>query len=147
MTCHIVQRYQMAGQSLVEDLILWVQNQEDQIETRQKCVGQLNIIDDVLALVPLRLGRIGSCQNGCACIQLTNDACFGNTQGLLLHYLVQDTASRIIHLIELIDTTDTVVGQHKGAPGNRVNVCKPGGSMKMTQLTFAAPADASPDPW
>lgn len=147
MTRHIVQRYQMTGQSLVEELILWVQNQEDQIETRQKCVGQLNIIDNVLALVPLRLGRIGSCQNGCACIQLTNDACFGNTQGLLLHYLVQDTARRIIHLVELIDTTDAVVGQHKGTPGNGENVCKTGESIKRAQLTFAAPADASPDPW
>lgn len=58
VTSHIVKRDQVAGQTFIKDLILRIKDQEDQIETRQQGVRQLNIIDNVFPLVPLRLCRI-----------------------------------------------------------------------------------------
>lgn len=54
---------------------------------RQQGVRQLNIVDNSLMLVPLRLGRIRSSQNGCTSIQLTNNTSLSNRQRLLFHNL------------------------------------------------------------
>lgn len=65
--------------------------------------------------IPLRLARIGRCQNTGSRVQLANDARFRDTQRLLLHNFVQHRARTVVHLIELVDATDTVVGEHQRA--------------------------------
>ena len=38
----------------------------------------------------------------------------GDRHGLLLHDLVEDAASRVAHLVELVDAADTIVSEHQG---------------------------------
>lgn len=68
-----------------------------------------------LIFIPLRLAGIGRRQNTGPRVQLTDDTRFRDTQRLLLHNFVQHRARAIVHLVELVDTTDTVVGEHQGA--------------------------------
>ena len=70
---------------------------------------QLNIIDNGLVLVPLRLNWIGGCEDGCTGIQRADDSRLGDRQGLLLHHLVQDGPGALTHLVKFIDTAHTIV--------------------------------------
>ena len=78
---------------------------------------QLDVLDDSLVFVPLRLARVGGGQQGGAGVQLADDARLGDAERLLLHHLVQHAPGRLGHLVELIDAANAVVGQHEGAAG------------------------------
>lgn len=81
---------------------------------------KVNVVNDGLVLAPLRLDRVGSGKNGGAGVQLADDACFGDTQCLLLHHLVQHTASRVVHFVKLVNAADTIVCQHQGTTVKRI---------------------------
>jgi len=83
-------------------------------------VRQLDVFDDGLLPVPLRIDGIGSGQDGRAGIELANHAGLGNAQSLLLHDLVQDGPSSVRHLVELVDAADSVVGQYQGSTGEPI---------------------------
>ena len=51
---------------------------------------QLEILDDRLVFVPLRIDWIGSCQNGSTRVQRTDDPRLGDGKGLLLHHFVKN---------------------------------------------------------
>lgn len=68
-----------------------------------------------LIFVPLWLARISCCQNTGSRIQLTNDTRFRDTQRLLLHNFVQHRARAIVHFVEFVDATDTVIREHQSA--------------------------------
>ena len=74
---------QVLGKSSIVRFVLWIEQKEDQIETREQRRRQLNVVDDGLRFVPLRFDRIGRSQNRCTRIQRTDDAGFGNGQRLL----------------------------------------------------------------
>lgn len=76
-----------------------------------------NYLTDIYCFIfiPLRLARIGRCQNTGSRVQLTNDTGFRNTQCLLLHDFVQHRARAIVHFIEFVDATDTVIREHQSA--------------------------------
>ena len=44
---------------------------------------------------------------------LTDDAGFSDGQGLLLHDLVQHGPGGVVHLVELVNAADSVVGQNQ----------------------------------
>lgn len=56
-------------------LLLRVEHEEDEVKARKQRVRQLNIVDDRLVPVPLRLDRIRRRQNRRARVQLADDAC------------------------------------------------------------------------
>lgn len=66
----------MSSQPFVVRLVLWVKHQENQVETGQKSMGKLDIFDDGLVLVPLRLDRVRRGKNGGSGIQLADDTSF-----------------------------------------------------------------------
>jgi hypothetical protein len=48
------------------------------------------------------------------------DASFGNGDGLLFHGLVNGYLIFDFHLVELVDATDSMVGQHEGTRLNAI---------------------------
>ena len=60
-------------------------------------------------MVPGGHARIGSGEDGSACVDGAYDPRLGDAQRLLLHHLVQDGAGAVRHLVELVDAADSVV--------------------------------------
>ena len=68
---------------------LRVQDEEDEVESGEQRVRQLQIFDDGFVFVPLRVDGISGRQNGSTGVERANDASFGDGQSLLLHHLVK----------------------------------------------------------
>lgn len=85
----VVEGHKMAGEATVIQLVLRVKDEEDEVEARHEGVRQLNVLNDGLVFVPLRLERVGSGKDGGAGVELTDDASLGDAEGLLLHHLMK----------------------------------------------------------
>lgn len=81
-------------------------------------MGQLDVLDDGFVLVPLRLDRVGSGQDGGARVERADDAGLGDGERLLLHDLVQHGPRALVHLVELVNAAHTIVAQHQRASVN-----------------------------
>lgn len=57
-----------------------------------------------------------SCSNHTASsVQTGVDSCFGDGDGLLFHDLVNGDSIHVGHLVELVDTDDSSIGENHGA--------------------------------
>jgi len=88
---------------------LLVQDEVDQVEPGEECGWKLDVLDDGKFGVILRVDRIRGSQNRSSSVQGANDASFGDGDSLLLHGLVKDHTSVVVHLVELIDAADATV--------------------------------------
>ena len=70
-------------ETLVVALLLRVEHQEDEVEAREQRVRQLDILDDRLVAIPLRLHRVRSGQHRSASVQLANDPCTEHKQNIM----------------------------------------------------------------
>lgn len=61
------------------------------------------------------MNRVGSSQDRSPSIQGGVNTSLGNRDGLLLHSLVNGGLILDVHLVELIDAADSVVGEHEGS--------------------------------
>ena len=91
-----------------------VEQQEDDVETRQQSSGQVDVLVRLQGLVVATVNRVRRGQNGSARIQRGRDAGLRDRDGLLLHDFVNVGAVTLVHLVELIDAADAVVGEDKG---------------------------------
>jgi hypothetical protein len=90
-----------------------IQHQEDEIETRQQSSRKVDVLDwRELDVVPAVEG-VGSRENRRPGIQRSRDAGFRDRDRLLFHDLVDGGAVGFLHLVELIDAADAVVGQYE----------------------------------
>lgn len=99
---------------LCEPLIIipvrFIQNQEHNIESGQEGSGQVDVFYwRSLGIVPSIQG-ISCGEDGSACIKGGGDTSLGDGDGLLFHDFVDSCSVRFLHLIEFIDTADTIVG-------------------------------------
>ena len=69
-----------------------------------------------LRLVISSVDRVGSSEDGGACIEGSGDASLGDGDRLLLHDLVDRSAVLFLHLVKLVDAADAHVSQHQGTP-------------------------------
>ena len=87
---------------------------------------------------PIVFGKEGEYSPGVPrAADLADDAGLGDGEGLLLHHLVQHRPCALVHLVELVDAADAVVGEHQGAGLEhqlpRLGV--PGNNLSKTSLT------------
>ena len=80
----------MSSKTLVVQLILRVQYEEDEVEPGHEGVWKLDVLDNRFLRVPLGLDWVGRSKDGGPGVQLTDDSGLGNRQRLLLHHLVED---------------------------------------------------------
>ena len=102
----------MLGQGQVMSTIGLVEQHEDEVETRKKSSWQVDVFMDAFSLVVAAIERIGSCQDRSPSIESGGDSCFCNRNCLLLHHLMNGSPVILFHLVELVDTADTHIGEH-----------------------------------
>ncbi|KAH3664119.1 hypothetical protein OGAPHI_004833 [Ogataea philodendri] len=102
------------GQSLVIFSAWTVQNQKEHVKSRQKSSWKIDIFVWRHLGVVSSVKRVSSCQNRCPGVQGGGDSSLGDRNRLLLHHFVNSSPVRLLHLVELINTADTIVGQHQG---------------------------------
>ena len=88
---------------------LLVQDQVDQVKSGKQSWWELDVLDHGLGGVVLGVDWVCSCEDSSSCVQGANDASLGHRDGLLLHRLVQNIASILVHFVELVDTANTTV--------------------------------------
>ena len=86
----VVETDQMSSKTLVVQLILRVQYEEDEVEPGHEGVWKLDVLDNRFLRVPLGLDWVGRSKDGGPGVQLADDSGLGNRQCLLLHHLVED---------------------------------------------------------
>jgi hypothetical protein len=101
----------MRGKQFITDLIGHIQHEEDEIEPREQTGREVDILNNRFFRIVLRVYRVGSCEYGSAGVELTDDACLGDGDGLLLHRLEQYRATILIHLVKFIDAAYALIGQ------------------------------------
>jgi hypothetical protein len=94
-------------------LVALIQDHEEQIEPAHDRSGHHHVRSErLLAIVPSSDG-VRSSENARACVQGRLDTRLGDRDGLLLHRLVNGDLVGDIHLVELVDRADAVVGEHQ----------------------------------
>ena len=128
-----VQADQMLCEPSIVLLIDLVENEVKKVESGDQGRRKVDIPRDWPFQVVLRSDWIGSCQNGRPSIEGGDDTSFCNRDRLLFlacsdsfrlyrpiagtgkayHHFVQDTSSRIRHLVKLVDTAYTAITEHQ----------------------------------
>ena len=80
----MVERHQVSRQSSVKLLVLWVQHEEDEVESTEEGVGQLDVLHHRRPLIPLRHAGVGGSQDGGPRVEGADDSSLGYGDGLLL---------------------------------------------------------------
>ena len=124
----------MLGQLAVQLLIRLVlsitleywsyEDQEDEVKTREQSSGEVDVLAGRFLHVVAAEERVGGTEERHARIERGLDTRLGDGDGLLLHhllktrskkYFVDGGAVRVIHLIELINAANAVIGQDQSA--------------------------------
>lgn len=101
-------------------IVFLVENDKEQIEARHNRGRNIDIVaKGLLSVVPSHVGVCCS-QYGCPCIEGRMNSSLRNRDSLLLHSFVNSCLIFAVHLIELIDATDTVVSKHQRTSFNTV---------------------------
>lgn len=99
--------------------IALVQDNEEQIEPRHDRGTHGDVgAETLLAVVPSSDG-VGGGENGSTSIESCLDTSFGDRDRLLFHGFVDGDLIREVHLVELVDGANAVVGQHERSGFNR----------------------------
>eukprot|EP00354_Favella_ehrenbergii_P002548 CAMPEP_0170463488 /NCGR_PEP_ID=MMETSP0123-20130129/8581_1 /TAXON_ID=182087 /ORGANISM="Favella ehrenbergii, Strain Fehren 1" /LENGTH=127 /DNA_ID=CAMNT_0010728933 /DNA_START=891 /DNA_END=1274 /DNA_ORIENTATION=+ len=94
-------------------VFLLVEDNEEEVETRHDRRRDVDVEAERLRAVVAASYGVRRGQDRGASIEGGVDASLGNRDGLLLHGLVNGHLVLHVHLIELVDTADTVVGEHE----------------------------------
>lgn len=121
LVCQQVQfshlQIQDVGCELVIPLfILDVLNHEDAVESGQNGGLELDLAADLCQRVEGAMHGVGRGQHTRATVENGGDARFCNTDGLLLHRLMDRHPVLGLHLVELVYTHHSPIRQHHGPP-------------------------------
>lgn len=95
------------------DLLVWaVLHDLDDVEAREDRVREAHVVREGDGLVVAALDRVGSRDHAAPRLQLRDDAGLGDRDGLLLHGLVDGGAVVVVHLVELVNEADALIGLH-----------------------------------
>lgn len=90
-------------------LIHSVQHEVYQVESGEQGRRKVNILrNGQVGIVPAT-DRIGGSQDAGPSVQSSDNACLGDRYCLLFHDFMQNGPSGFVHLVELVDATDTAV--------------------------------------
>ena len=104
---------QEIAKMLVLELVGLIANNEEQVESRHDWRCEVQVMLQGLGLVVSSENWISCSQDTRTGIQCGMHSCFGNRYSLLLHGLVDCCLILQVHFIELINTADTVIGEHQ----------------------------------
>lgn len=105
-----------------------VENQEQDVETGEKRGRQVDILDRRDLGVVSTVKRVRRSEDRSTGVQGSRDSGFRDGDRLLLHDLVNRGPVRFLHLVEFVDTTDTVVRQNKSS-----SLCRYGSGSDSSQ--------------
>lgn len=89
--------------------VAFVENHEKQIKSTHDWRAHLNVSSQrPFAIIPPSDGVCGG-ENGCPCIECCVYASLGYGDGLLFHGFVNGHLVGYVHLVEFVDSTDTIV--------------------------------------
>jgi hypothetical protein len=91
-----------------------VEDQKQEVKPGQKGGGEVDVLHgrDFGVVAPIE--GIGRSKDRCPGIQGGRYACLGDRNCLLLHDLVDRSPIRLFHLVELVDTADSIVSENEG---------------------------------
>lgn len=122
----------MLRQSSITHLIDLVQDEIEEVESRNERRWEINVSRNGQFGIVSRVDRVGSCQDRRPGVEGGDDPGLGNRDGLLLlpivsiftcrrrdrmgtcHDFVQDRSGGIRHLVKFIDTADTTIRENEG---------------------------------
>lgn len=104
-------------------IALLINDYKEEIKTTHNRCGDLHIIIKRACSIVSAVYWVSSCQDRGAGVESGMDTSLGDRDSLLLHGLMNSSLVFRIHFIELIDATDTVVGEHKGSRLNTEFTC------------------------
>ena len=93
-------------------LVALVEYNEEQIETTHDRSSHGNVRAQALLPVVPTTDRVRCCEDGGPSVEGGVNSGFGNGNCLLFHSFVNSNLIRDIHLVELVDGTDTVISEH-----------------------------------
>eukprot|EP00754_Rhynchopus_humris_P015309 Rhum_TRINITY_DN14433_c38_g1::Rhum_TRINITY_DN14433_c38_g1_i1::g.91428::m.91428 len=108
-----VDRRHVSRQQHVALLVGLVEQQPQDVETRQQRRRQVDVLRRRLARLPPSELRVRGGQDGRARVQRGDDATLRDVHRLLLHDLVDSRAVAFVHLVELVDAADALVADHQ----------------------------------
>ena len=94
-------------------ILLFVDDDEEKVETRHNRRADINVVAQGPRTIISTSERISCSQDRGASIERGMDASFCDRDGLLLHGFVNSNLVLDIHLVELIDTADSVISKHQ----------------------------------
>ena len=104
-------------------VLLLVEDDEEQIETWHNRRRDINVESQRLGAVVSSSERVGGGEDRGTCIKSGVDACLSNWNSLLLHSFVNSYLIFDVHLVELIDTANSVICEHQGTCFNAKLSC------------------------
>mmetsp|Transcript_11421 Transcript_11421/g.28919 ORF Transcript_11421/g.28919 Transcript_11421/m.28919 type:complete len:525 (-) Transcript_11421:282-1856(-) len=102
-----------AGDLLVHFGVHFVDDDEEEVETRHDGRGHLQVLAQRLGAVVAATDGVRSGQNRRAGVESSVQTCFGYADRLLLHGLVDRDLVLLIHLVKLIDAANAIIRQHQ----------------------------------
>ena len=115
MVTGLVNKSHMLGKLRVHVRIRLVQQEEDVIEPRHQGSWQVDVLMHTDLGVVSSVQRVCGSKNGGPGVQTRDDTSLGDRNSLLLHHLVDVGPVSLVHLVKLIDATDTKVCQDEGS--------------------------------
>ncbi len=103
------------GDPVVDHLVALVDQDEEQVEAGHDRCAHVDVVAERLAAIVLAVDRVGGGQDARASVQRGANARLGDADRLLFHGLVNGHLVLQVHLVELVDAADAVVGEHERA--------------------------------
>jgi hypothetical protein len=104
----------MASDLVILLVVFFVKDNEEKVKARHDRRRNVDVLSKGFVAIVAAMHRVGCSKNASASIKSGMDASLSNWNCLLLHGLVDSCLIFDVHLVELVDTTDSVVSQHQG---------------------------------
>ena len=104
----------MAGNLEILSIVFLIKDDEEEIETRHDRRGDVGVVSQRLGTVISSSKGVASGKDRGTGIESGVDTSLSDRDSLLLHSFVNSGLILNVHLVELINATDTVIGKHEG---------------------------------
>ncbi len=143
----LVDKSNMPGQQLIRKPVRLIEHYKNQIESRQKCRRQINVLMRGQFPVVSPVERVGRGQNRRSSVQRRYHPHFRDRNRLLLHDLVNRSPVMFAHFVKLVNAANSHVGKDQGPAFQRnfarVRVLHDRRCEPHTRASFSGRVDAS----
>eukprot|EP00051_Salpingoeca_urceolata_P023230 m.391278 g.391278 ORF g.391278 m.391278 type:complete len:772 (-) comp20080_c0_seq16:573-2888(-) len=104
--------HDVPGKFLIPLFVVFVLDDEDEIETREDGTLKLNVLIGGLGVVPATKHRVGGSKYRGPRVERGGNSGLSNGNGLLFHGFVNRHAVSLSHLVEFVNANHTTIGKH-----------------------------------